>query len=133
MVFIKKVIPCLIIDFHVTYTNFELLCCILLRLTKNITQCSGDNTTISVSLSTTSYSKCFTRSCLTISENSSIITFKTVIYNIFCNPIKNCFLLNQHVKYSIVLKLIVIVLYLIISKSFSLKVKLDLAFVDRKP
>ena len=62
---------------------------LLLDLSKNVAETPRDDTPVSVPLGTSSHCEGFSGTCLAIRENSTVVTLKTTLDDIFCDFIKN--------------------------------------------
>ena len=92
MILVQKIIPIIVVNFQITNIDADLMCCLLLDLSKNIAETSRDDTPVGVSLSTSSHGEGFSGTCLAVSENCAVVSLKTRFDDIFCDFIKNWFL-----------------------------------------
>jgi hypothetical protein len=86
-----------------------------------MTQSSRNNSSVSVSLCSTSDREGLSRSCLSISENSSVIAFKAFVYNVLSDCIKNTLLLSEHVEDAVELEAIEIIFDLSVPQTLFLE------------
>jgi len=124
MIFIKEIEARLIVNFHIADTHFELRLSIFRNVTEDIRKRSRYDTAVNISFSASCNCECLARTGLSISKNGAIIAFKARINHIFCNLIKDSFLLCQHVENAVECELVVVIFYFVVAQAVSLKIEL---------
>ena len=124
MVFVQKIEARLIVNFHVADAHFELRLGVFRNVTEDVRKRSRYDTAVSIAFSASCDCESLARPGLAISKDGAIVTFEARVNHIFCNFIKDSFLLCQHVKNAVECKLVVVVFNFVVTQTISLKVKL---------
>jgi hypothetical protein len=130
VIFVEKIEARLIVDLHVADTYFELRLSVFWNVTKYVGQRSRDNSPVRVPFSAPGDCEGLTWPGLAISKYSSIVAFEARVDDVFCNFIKNSFLLRHHVKDSVERELIVVIFYFIVTQAFPLEVELYFSLIS---
>ena len=101
VVLIQQIISAVIIDFQIAHINLVRVRATLGDFVKNVGDGSWDNTSISISLSTSRDSVGLTGACLTIGKDCPVITFETTINHVLRDGVEYCLLLCEHVQHTI--------------------------------
>ena len=96
---VKKIKPVFIVNLHIAYSNFVVLISVILDSFKYIPQSSWNYTSLVIRSFSTCDCEGFTRTCLSICKDRSIITFKRWVNNILSYSFKNLLLWGISVHY----------------------------------